>query len=216
MTFDVGSNNVSPAATGSREGIKMNKREILAQTIALAMLMLVAGQASADISGVLKLCEGCHGADGRGTAPNIPIISGIPDVIQEDALFAYHDGDRQCGEVPMMCMSASRLTEDQITELAAHFSAMPYKGAEEEFDPALAEKGKKIHDANCAICHGADGPGEAQASILHGQHKDYLRYELQQFVAGKRTQLPAMEQKTSVLSADDIEALVNYYASYRE
>lgn len=194
----------------------MKRRKKLAQLVAFAMLMLVGGQVLADVSGIIKLCEGCHGEDGHGTEANIPIIAGIPAVIQEDALFAYLDGDRQCGELPMMCMSASRLTEDQVVELAAHFAAMPYKGAEEEFDAALVETGKSIHDSGCAICHGADDPGEAEASILHGQRKAYLRYALQQYAAGERTQLPAMEQKTTALSADDIEALVNYYASYRD
>jgi len=39
---------------------------------------------------------------------------------------------------------------------------------------------------------------------------------LQQYAAGERSQLPAMEKKTSVLSSDDIEALLNYYASYQD
>ena len=197
------------------EGNQLRNYQKFVQAIAIALLMFVAGHAYADISGVVVLCEGCHGKDGHGTAANIPAIAGIPAVIQEDAIYAYIDGDRHCGTVPMMCTSVARLTEDQVVELAAHFAEMPLKGAEEEFDAALAEAGKAIHDKDCAICHGADGPGEGEASILHGQRKDYLRYALQQYAAGERTQLPAMEEKTGGLSADDIEALVNYYASYR-
>jgi sulfide dehydrogenase cytochrome subunit len=189
--------------------------EKLIYTTALAVLLSFAGPASADISGVLPLCTGCHGEDGLGTGASIPIIAGIPAVNQEDALYAYMDGDRQCGTSEMMCKAAARLTEDQIVELAAHYAAMPFQGAEEEFDAALAEAGKSIHMASCAICHGADEPGSMDASILHGQRMDYLRYALQQYAADARLQMPAMAAKIGALSDDDIEALVNYYASHR-
>lgn len=171
--------------------------------------------AHADISAVLPMCTGCHGADGVGIEANIPTIGGIPATLQEDALYAYKDGDRQCGAVPLMCNIVAGLTEEQVTELAAHYSAMTYKASNEEFDAALAEQGKAIHDADCMICHGND-PGTAQFGVLHGQRMDYLRFSLSQYAAGERTQMPMMEAKTTSLTADQIEALVNYYASYRE
>ena len=194
----------------------MNIRNSSMNKTVFAVLLFLCGPVWADISGMLMMCTGCHGEDGIGVESDIPIIAGIPEMVQEDALYAYLDGDRQCASKPMMCMAASRLTEEQIVEFAAHFAAMPYVAAGEEFDPVLADVGKAIHDENCAICHGADDPGDAEASILHGQRKDYLRYGLQQYAAGERSQLPAMEKKTSVLSSDDIEALLNYYASYQD
>ncbi len=184
--------------------------------IVFAVLLVLYGPVWADVSGMLMICSNCHGEDGRGVESDIPIIAGIPAVIQEDALYAYLDGDRQCASKPLMCKAASSLTEDQIVELAAHFAAMPYAAAGEEFDATLAQAGKAIHLANCALCHGQDDPGDAEASILHGQRKDYLRYALQQYAAGERLQLPAMEKKTKLLSSDDIEALLNYYASYQD
>ncbi len=193
----------------------MNIRNNSIKLIVFAVLLFLYGPVSADVSGMLKICSNCHGEDGRGVESDIPIIAGIPAVVQEDALYAYFDGDRQCGSKPMMCKAASRMTEEQIVELAAHFAAMPYAAAGEEFDATLAEAGKATHLANCAICHGKDDPGDAEASILHGQRKDYLRYALQQYAAGERSQLPAMEKKTKLLSSDDIEALLNYYASYQ-
>lgn len=194
----------------------MNIRNNSIKIIVFAVLLFLYGPVSADVSGMLKICSNCHGEDGRGVESDIPIIAGIPAVVQEDALYAYFDGDRQCVSKPMMCKAASRMTEEQIVELAAHFAAMPYAAAGEEFDATLAEAGKAIHLAKCAICHGKDDPGEAEASILHGQRKDYLRYALQQYSAGERKQLPAMEKKTKLLSSDDIEALLNYYASYQD
>lgn len=181
----------------------------------VACLLAVSGSGSADVSGMLKICTGCHGEDGRGTDSDTPIIAGIPAVVQEDAIYAYVDGDRNCGAKPIMCKAVSRLSEDQVRELAEHFAAMPYAPAGEEFDTALAAEGKTLHDNACAICHGADDPGDAEASILHGQRKGYLRYAMQQYAAGERKQLPAMQKKISAFSDEDIEALLNYYASYR-
>jgi len=192
----------------------MHRHYNISGALALAILLIASGPALADISGVIQMCQGCHGEDGRGVDPNTPIIAGMPAIVQEDALYAYIDGDRVCGTMPIMCNIASKLTEDQVVELAEHFASLPYVPAGEEFDAALAEAGKTIHDANCAICHGAGDPSDAQSSVLHGQRKNYLRYALQQYVAGERTQLPAMETKVSALSDDDIEALLNYYASY--
>ena len=183
----------------------------------LCMLIVPAWAGAQDM---LKMCIDCHGEDGLGTESNMPIIAGEASAIQEDAIFAYADGDRQCVSTPMMCKIASRLTEEQIVEYAAHFARLPYKAACEEFDAALAEAGQKIHASSCAKCHGADDPSEADDSIgaskLHGQRKDYLRYALERYAAGERNQLPAMEKVTVPLSADDIEALVHYYASYRD
>ena len=193
----------------------MNTRKVTGSVIAAIALLTIGGAAQADIGGALKMCVNCHGTDGRGTESDVPIIAGIPAFVQEDALYAYLDGDRDCGSKPLMCKSVSRLSEDQIVELAEHFAALPYVPANEDFDESLAGVGKTLHMKNCAICHGRDEPGDAQASILHGQRKDYIRYALQQYAAGKRKQLPAMEKKTTALSADDIEALLNYYASYQ-
>ena len=186
---------------------------ITAIVVATAVLAFCSGGAGAD--NTLKMCVNCHGEDGRGTDPEVPIIAGIQAVIQEDALYAYADGDRDCGSKPMMCKMSARLTDEQVTQYAEHFAVMPFVPAGEDFDAALAETGKAIHMEQCAICHGEDDPGDGESSILHGQRMAYLRYAMQKYAAAERKQLPAMEKKIVALTPEDIEALVNYYASYR-
>ncbi len=166
--------------------------------------------------GDIAACVGCHGKDGRGGDATTPIVAGLPDFILEDALFAYAEGDRECGNNAMKCMMVAKLSEDQLIDGAAHFAAMPYASAGEDFDAALAEAGKAVHDKQCAMCHGADGPDDAAESPLHGQRKEYLRYALKQYATGARPQPPAKEKRISALTDDDIEALLNYYASYRD
>jgi sulfide dehydrogenase cytochrome subunit len=193
----------------------MVTQRMLATATIMAIFSCNADVAVAEIDAVLPICVGCHGANGVGIAPNIPTIGGIPDLIQEDAIFAYIDGDRDCTTNAVKCGIMSGLTEEQVTELAAHFSAMPYVLAEEDFDAALAEQGKARHDADCAICHGND-PSADESSIVHGQRLEYLRIVMTEYAAGERKQVPAMEETTSDLSEAQIEALIQYYASYRD
>jgi sulfide dehydrogenase cytochrome subunit len=162
------------------------------------------------------MCIGCHGADGIGGAmADVPIIAGIKAEVQEAALYAYQDGTRKCAPPDVMCQIMSSLTEDDITELAVLFAEMPYKPAGEDFDAALAAKGEEINAEYCGFCHGSDEPGDPGSSIVHGQKIAYLRYVMQQYAAGERGQPPPMEAAVNSLTPEQIEAIVNYYASYR-
>jgi len=179
-------------------------------------LIAFSGPALGDTAQVLPMCIGCHGADGvSGAQPDVPIIAGIDALVQEDALYAYRDGVRECSPPGVMCQVSGSLSDDDIAELAAHFAEMPYKPAGEDFDAALAAEGEKIHKANCAVCHGMEGLGEAESSILPGQKMAYLRHAISQYAAGEREQLPPMQKKIGALTPEETEALLNYYASYR-
>jgi sulfide dehydrogenase cytochrome subunit len=183
--------------------------------IAIATWLTLISPVQVIADDMTMMCISCHGEDGRGVESDTPIIAGLPADNQKDALLAYASGDRICSAKPMMCKLASFLTEEQVTSISTLYAAMPYLSAGEDFDAALAEKGNTIHQANCAVCHGVDGPSDEGFGILHGQRKDYLRVAMQQYAAGERKQLPDMAEKTNKLSSDDIEALLNYYASYR-
>ena len=187
----------------------------LLATAGVLGLIVFSGPAMADASQSLPMCAGCHGADGASGMPDAPIIAGIDVGVLEDATFAYQDGGRKCLPPGVMCQMAMPLSEEDIVELAAHFAEMPYKPAGEAFDAALAAKGEEIHENNCAMCHGVHEPGDPQFSIIHGQKIVYLRNVIQQYAAGERDQLPPMQAVISALTPEDIEALVNYYASYR-
>jgi sulfide dehydrogenase cytochrome subunit len=190
--------------------------KLLATTGVLG-LMIFSGPTMADASQSLPICSGCHGADGAsGITPDTPTIAGLDTGVFEDAMFAYLDGARKCmPSGAMMCQVTTSLSEDDIVELAAHFAAMPFKPAVEDFDAALAAKGEEIHENACAMCHGIHEPGDPQFSILHGQKMGYLRGVIQQYAAGERDQMPPMQAAMSALTPEDIEAIVNYYASYR-
>lgn len=184
---------------------------------ALACLTLAAAWTLADAQAqdMTKMCVGCHGADGLAKDGKTPNLAGQDGEAQEDWLREYRDGTRKCGAAQaMMCKMSAKLTDPQIEQLAHHFADMPFKAADQKFDAALAATGKGLHDKNCKGCHGT-GPKDAQNAILHGQWAEYLRYAMAQYAAGQRKQDPMMKAKMDKLSPADVDALVNYYASYR-
>lgn len=184
--------------------------------ISMAGLIVLSGPVLGDVSQHLPSCAGCHGADGvTSPMPDVPIIAGIDAVVQEDALFAYRDGGRECWPPGVMCQISAALSDDDIVELAAHYAALPFKPAGEDFDATLAAEGKQIHEANCGICHGMDGQDNPEASILRGQKIAYLRAVLKEYAASNRDQPPPMQAAISALTPEQTEALLNYYASYR-
>lgn len=176
----------------------------------------IAGNNAPDAVG---LCVACHAEDGAGVGKMVvPIISGMPAVHIEEALYAYKDGARDCVLLPLMCDTAEELSDESIADLAEYYAAMPRQSLDESYSPALASSGREIHEALCDQCHvPPDDPEVADAlgPPLHGQRSIYLRYALDAYLDGSRENLlPAMEEKILLLDDDDVEALVNYYVSY--
>ena len=188
----------------------------LIQIILISLLAISPATAQEKPQGKeFKLCVNCHGEDGLSEKEEVPIIAGVPAVVQEDALYAYRDDARTCGENPMMCKLAAKLSDEAIVEYSAYYAAQPFQPAGDPYDEALAAKGKEIHNDLCVKCHGTAEEIDLEAGMLFGQKKGYLRYALSQYAAGEREQLPAMADKTKDLTDEQIEALLNYYASYR-
>ena len=67
-------------------------------------------------------CAACHGEDGKGIAPNYPVIAGQHAAYLAHSLRAYRDGDRTNA---LMAPFAANLTDDDINDLAAWFASLP-------------------------------------------------------------------------------------------
>ena len=86
--------------------------------------------------------------------------------------------------------------------------------AKQDFDADLAAAGEALHNEHCDRCHSDAGMNpEDEASMLGGQQMGYLRNAFGQYADGSREQPSKMKEKLDALSADDIEALVNFYGS---
>ena len=182
--------------------------------------LLLLGRVASAAPAVLGVCAECHGADGSGAGlSNVPILAGTPAAHIEEALYAYQDGARRCGDQPAMCEIAASLSEDEVVELAEHFAAMKRIWANEVADPVVAKTGERIHEEHCAKCHVLPDDEDAENALgipLHGQRSDYLKIALVAYLSGAReTLVPGMAEKLELLDADDVDALIIYYAGYQ-
>ncbi len=164
-------------------------------------------------------CVNCHGVDGLASENlNAPVIAGMPAAHIEEAIYAYRNGARQCRFEPLMCETVTQISEERIAELAEFYAALPRASSRECYDFKLAFRGKEIHDQLCSGCHLPPEHSDVALALgipLHGQRKAYLRYALESYLDGRRKKLlEAMARKINQLEEGDIDALVNYYASY--
>ena len=92
-----------------------------------------------------------------------------------------------------------------------------------EFDPQRAERGGRIYEARCVICHAPNGKGEEGYARIAGQQRDYVIATLKRFRenARKGTNRDTlrsdvrMEQATQSLSDQDIVDLSHFLASLK-
>lgn len=183
--------------------------------VALICATWGANYALADVSGTLELCAGCHGENGISPEAPFPTIGGLYAEYLENALRAYRNDSRDCGDMPLMCKTADRLSDEEIEELAHHFADLEYQPLQQDFDAALAAKGAKIHGSGCVLCHG-DAPDEAtDGPILHGQRREYLSRALRAYAGDARDQPRGMARHIKTLAPEDLEALAHFYASFR-
>jgi cytochrome c553 len=186
----------------------------------LMLAGLLAATAHAAAPAAVARCAECHGEDGMGVGkPMIPVIAGMPAGHIEEAIYAYIDGERHCQHEPRMCETVAGLNDDEVSALADYYAGMPRAASTEPFDQDLAVKGAKLNARHCAICHVRPDDERVESALgipLQGQRKDYLRYALQSYFNGNRTALlQAMSHELKELSPDDVDALVEFFASYR-
>lgn len=178
-----------------------------------------------DLAKVAENCNDCHGSRGVSQWDDVPTIAGIDAYTHGDALLAYREGDRACIDskyrrgdtsrpATTMCDVAKSLSEAQIEGIAEHYAALPFVPAKQDFDATLAAKGEAVHKRSCDRCH-SDGGSNAddEAGILAGQWMGYMRLAFEQYAADERPQDRKMKEKMDPLSADEVTALLHYYAS---
>jgi sulfide dehydrogenase cytochrome subunit len=173
-----------------------------------------------DIVTLVTMCEGCHGKDGNSTQPDVPIIAGFShegflntmDVFRENERIAirfHKPGEPET----VMNEIAQGLSDKDVEALADYFSKRPFIAARQTTDAAQAARGEIIHKQKCEKCHYGNGADPVEdAAILAGQWTIYLRRQFNNILSGKRIVPRSMLRRIKKLSAEDIEALLHFYA----
>ncbi|GGY09120.1 c-type cytochrome [Paludibacterium paludis] len=166
------------------------------------------------------VCAACHGADGNSVAAANPVLAGQSQAYLVTQLKAFKGGVRKN---PTMLGMASTLSENDMQNVAAWFSAQPAK-PRQAADKTQMELGKKIyrtgnaatHVPACMACHGPSGAGlPDQYPRLGSQHAGYVAKQLTDFKANADRKNATMYDIASRLSDAEMKAVSEYISGLR-
>jgi cytochrome c553 len=205
----------------------MNK--LFTTIFAVAVSCATAASLAQEIKGDAKagetknaMCIGCHGIKGyQASFPEVykvPMISGQGAKYLVAALNEYKKGDRKH---PTMRAIADSLSDQDIADLAAHYSA---DGAVASAEPVKAKEPSAevkalLNKANCASCHGDNfsKPIDPAYPKLGGQHADYLFVALKAY---KTENNPKVGRSNAIMAGmakqytnPELKLLANYLSS---
>lgn len=151
-------------------------------------------------------CLGCHGVAGYKNAyPNysVPELKGQHPEYLVAALKEYRTGERSHFT---MHSQAQELSDQDMTDIAAYFSAAPLASAHRDAAQVPPVAGL------CVSCHGVDGVGITPLyPTLAGQHADYIVRALEEYQKGARKNL-IMATFVAKLTSEQMDAVAEYFA----
>lgn len=169
------------------------KHWLVFASLALAISAVVQAAEGDASAGKTKsvTCAACHGADGNSVNPIWPKLAGQHPSYMAKQIMDFKKGERKD---PTMTAMAAPLSDQDIADLAAYFSAEKHSVG--TTDPQQVAVGERIYRggnaaagvAACSACHGPAGTGNAAAQFpsLGGQHAAYVEKALKDFRAGAR------------------------------
>ena len=165
-----------------------------------------------DVPAKVQVCTACHGADGNSTDPQYPILAHQTSRYIYLQLKDFKEGRRKD---PQMSPIAATLERDDMLALADWFSKQKQKPTGFKADPAKVTAGrKKADEVLCAMCHGGNFVGQNEVPHEAGQHYAYVKKQLLDFKAKRRTNDAGnMTSVASTLSDEDIENLAQFIAN---
>jgi cytochrome c553 len=185
--------------------------------VACVAFALAAGNpvwAQADAAGakLAEQCVACHGPGGNSQNPDFPVLAGQSWRYIYIQLKDFKEGRRND---PVMSAMAAGLSRDDMIALGNYFAAVKPLPIAFKADGAKVEAGRKISDAVlCPMCHLGGFVGQNEIPKVAGQYPQYIKKQLLDFRAKRRTNDAGnMTSVAGTLSDDDIENLTQYIAN---
>ena len=188
-------------------------RKILLLSVGAAGLLAASGGASAaDIKPLAETCNNCHGIDGVSAGHSMPSIAGLPVKYLTEVMIEWKKGERFSTTMGRLIKGYS---DEQITDLAKHYAALPWKPVPQDLKAKWIKEGSFIVD-RCSKCHGDTGaePDDDETPRLDGQWAKYMELELMKY-RDKDVKLPheKMRKTALKLSEEEVGYLNHYFAS---
>jgi cytochrome c553 len=185
-----------------------------ALTVAFVLLGMGSPACAADAEAggqKANVCAACHGEGGNSTNPQVPSIAQQPAQFISTALYMFREGNRKD---PQMSPMAANLSNTEMNDLAAFFTAQKAAPPRHKSDPENAKAGPALAQKfNCTQCHGPGLLGQQHIPRLAGQQFEYLRAQLRAFKATTRADIDGnMTSAAQALSEKDIEVLADFIA----
>jgi cytochrome c553 len=164
-------------------------------------------------------CALCHGPGGNTTSAQFPRLAGEPTIYFTNQMKAFRDKTRADQNAQrFMWGIASRLTDEQIEQLASYYEAQTPAHTGKITDKVKYDQGMSLFTTGdesrgipaCAACHGDKAQGNATMPRLAGQHEEYLKKQLKVFYGNDRPAAAAMHEIVKALTDKDVEALAEY------
>ncbi len=154
---------------------------------------------------IAEACANCHGSDGNASGSEMPSVAGQDASYFVKAMQAYKDG-RRAHEA--MYEAVEALGETEISDLAAFYASQTPVRRDVRTPFSTAE-----WVTRCERCHGLEGNStDPRFPMLAGQHPEYLREAMKSYSTGRRSR-SIMHAMSEPLSDNDVEQIVNYYAT---
>ena len=173
--------------------------------VSAVALFFCSGAAAVDPA----ICTACHGEGGNSAIPVNPSLAQHPAQFIATELFLFREGTRKNEQ---MSPIAEKLSNAEMNELAKFFSSQKAAPPKHQSKPESVSAGPELtRKYNCVQCHGPHLMGQQHIPRIAGQQYDYLRAQLRQFKAQKRSDFDGtMSSAAMRLSDEELETIADY------
>lgn len=193
----------------------------------VSSLVVADASRGAELAELTAHCDSCHGAQGVSSHDDVPTIAGQAPEFIAKTLLTYQRWDRPClktayrsGDTSRpktdMCQIAESLTDEDMQALGTHYGSLPFIPATQEFDAGLAAAGAALHAEHCEKCHENGGKEAGREPRLAGQWVPYLRTSIKYVPTGEHLVPRVMEMAVAESSEEELNQLMNFYASQQD